>query len=378
MKKNALIPEDLKALAANVGRLSFLLTRDRESLSPAYLRDRGLSEAYVRYFLPANREKIHLALTELSLHPEGILSKDRLRVLDLGAGPGTALLGLLAFFGRRPHKPSLDCTAVDGVAENLRIAGELFSAYRIDTGLDASLRTVRADVEGAEHIVEGPFDVVILSNVLNELHASDEDKIERRVDIVKALLDRLLAGSGSCIIIEPALRETSRELLQVRDGLLTKGFHVYAPCPTQKNCPALTNSKDWCHEDIPWDPPEMIKQLDKLTGLRKESQKFSYLVLRKDGRSLRDLFGSGAFRVVSEPLVTKGKIEFYICGDEGRRLVTRLDKDRTEANRFFDVLKRGTMVGFERLADEKTRFKVVRETSVVVYCHEPLAETPSR
>jgi SAM-dependent methyltransferase len=156
--------EELKSLAANVSKLSSLLTKDRESLPAAYLRDAGLRSAYVRYYLPTNMQKVHLALTDLSLHAERLLSKDRLRVLDLGAGPGTALLGLLAFFDQRPQPPALACVAVDRVAENLRLAEELFAAYRTNNLIDASLKTIRADVEGVAGLFGGFFDLIILSN----------------------------------------------------------------------------------------------------------------------------------------------------------------------------------------------------------------------
>ena len=362
-------PEDLKSLAANVSKLSTLLTKDRESLPPAYLKDPGLRAAYVRYYLPSNMKKVHLALSDLSLHAGRLLSKDRLRVLDLGTGPGTALLGLLAFFAQRPERPSLSCVALDRVGENLRTAEELFAAYRTNKSLDAALQTMRADLEGVGPIVEGTFDLILISNVLNELFPFDEDRTVRRTGIVRAILEKHLAADGSCIIIEPALRETSRELLEVRDGLVAGGLTVYAPCLAVKNCPALANPKDWCHQEVAWDPPALIKEIDRLTGLRKDALKFSYLVLRKDNRSMLDLFGRDAFRVVSEPLVTKGKMEFYICGAGDRKLVTRLDKDRTAANQFFEVLKRGAIVGFERMIDEGTRYKIEPTTGVIIHRH---------
>ncbi len=363
-------PEELKSLVSNVSRLSTLLTRERESLPPAYLKDPGLRNAYVRYYLPANEKKVQLALSELALHPGGLLPQDRLRVLDLGAGPGTALLGMLAFFLRQPRRPSLSCTAVDRVAENLRAAGELFAAYCADNSIQAALVPVRAELEGIERAVEGTFDLILMSNVLCELFPLDEDRVNKRTGFVRAVLSRLLSDTGSCIIIEPALRETSRELLAVRDGLAAEGFSVYAPCLATLACPARANPKDWCHEDIPWDPPSLIREIDRLTGLRKDSLKFSYLVLRKDGRSLADLFGRDCFRVVSEPLRSKGKIEFYICGTGGRKMITRLDKDRTEANRLFEEMKRGAIVGFERLIDEGKRFKVGPETEIIIHKHE--------
>ncbi|HUJ17423.1 MAG TPA: small ribosomal subunit Rsm22 family protein [Nitrospirota bacterium] len=357
------------SLAESVKQLSKLLTSDRESLPAAYLKDPQLRTAYLRYYLPANMKKVHLALTDLSLHPEWLLSRPRLRVLDLGAGPGTALLGLLAFFAQRQQRPSITCVAVDRVAENLRIAEDLFNSYRTNKKLDASLKTIRGDIESAEFAAEEPFDLVIFSNVLNELFPFDEDRTARRIDIVNTALSKSLAEGGSCIIIEPALRETSRDLLEVRDGLLQQGFFVFSPCLIGTKCPACENPRDWCHEDIPWDPPQLIKQIDKLAGLRKDSLKFSYLVLRKDSRSLSDMFGPDAYRVVSEPLITKGKIEFYLCGLEGRKLVTRLDKDRSPLNVHFEKLSRGAIVSFERLRNEGTRFKVEQLTEVIIHKH---------
>jgi ribosomal protein RSM22 (predicted rRNA methylase) len=298
-----------------------------------------------------------------------LLAKPSLRVLDLGAGPGTALLGLLAFFAQRSNRPSLECVAVDRVFENLRIAEDLFNSYRSNKKLNATLKTIRADIESAEHITEDAFDLLIFSNIMNELFPFDEDRVARRIGIVQTVMALNLNPDGNCIIIEPALRETSRELLEVRDGLLEQGFYIFSPCLTSTRCPALQNQKDWCHEDIPWEPPALIKEIDRLTGLRKDSLKFSYVVFRRDSRSLPDMFGPDAFRVVSEPLITKGKIEFYLCGLQGRKLVTRLDKDRSPLNVHFEKLNRGAIVSFERLRDEGARYKVEQLTEVVIHKH---------
>jgi ribosomal protein RSM22 (predicted rRNA methylase) len=358
-------PVELKALAANVTRLSELLTRERDSLPAAYLKDKGLREAYEAYYLPANLRKIQAPLAELGLHPGNLFGNNTLRVLDLGCGPGTAMLGMLDFFAARKKRTRLEFTAVDHVAENLKMAEELFAAFKSVSDLDLSLKTVRSTIELAPHLREAAFDLIIFSNVLNEIFIHEEARIVRRTVLVAELLRRFLADDGSCIIIEPALRETSRELLEVRDGLLEQGFRIYAPCLCHaKKCPALANPKDWCHADLAWDPPAEIQELDKLTGLRKDSLKFSYLVLRKDSQSLAGLYGGNAFRVVSEPLVSKGKIEFYICGELGRRLIARLDKDANAQNESFGKLQRGDIISFERLIDEGKRYKVGKETGV--------------
>ncbi len=356
--------EDLTSLAADVARLSRLLTKEREHIPASYLENRRLRRAYISYFLPSNLRKIHLPLRELSRHPLSTLSNERLRILDIGSGPGTATLGVLEFLSGKEKETVLEFTAADQVSENLQDTEALFESYRDRYNMRASLHTVKTNLEKLEPSLMGHYDLIIFSNVLNELFHREEEKISKRIDLLDTVLRRFLAHNGSCIIIEPALRDTSRELLMVRDGLLAHGFHAYSPCLMSKSCPALVNPKDWCHENVPWDPPALIQKIDKLTGLKKDSLKFSYAVIRKDSMSLADLHDMPSFRIVSAPLISKGKIEFYLCGKGGRRLITRLDKDSSLLNEEFETLKRGTVVSFVNLLDEGKRYKVAKDTAV--------------
>ncbi len=364
-EQNSLTATELKALAANVARLSSLLTRERQTLPAAYLKDEGLRRAYVLYFLLSNLYKIHIPLHELSLHPSNLLSKQRLRILDIGSGPGTAILGIMDFFSAHEKCPTLEFTAIDHVKENLRDSEALFGLLRERVSMAATLKTIKSSVEMVSSFPKGPYDLIVLSNILNEMVHSDEDRTSKRIAILKTVLTDLLAADGSCIIIEPALKQTSRDMLEVRDGLLDEGFCIYSPCLMGEKCPALQNPKDWCHEDIPWEFPEIIREVDRLTGLRKDSLKFSYLVIRKDGLSIKDIYGDSSFRVVSESLVSKGKIEFYVCGKEGRRMITRLDKDKEIRNEAFVDIRRGDIVRFKGVMDEGKRLKVGKETNVV-------------
>jgi ribosomal protein RSM22 (predicted rRNA methylase) len=359
-------PAALQALAADILRLSKLLTRDRSELPAAYLNDAALRKAYQTYFLPPNRAKVKLALTELSRHPQELLRKDRLRILDLGSGPGTAVLGTLDFFSQQDHRPFLEFTAQDQVAENLKEAARLFSNLQHGDDVVSTLTTIHSTIDKVESRLDGHYDIIMLSNLLNELYAHDAAKLSRRTELMAHLLGTFLTPDGSCILVEPALQGTSRDLLLVRDALREQGFTVYAPCLRQEPCPALLNPKDWCHEDIPWEAPPLIRTLDKLTGLRKDALKFSYLVLRLDGISLSDVYGAQAFRVVSEPLVSKGKAEYYVCGAAGRKLITRLDKDRSPKNQAYSGLRRGDIVAFDGLRDEGKRFKVEKGTRVII------------
>ncbi|MBI3584886.1 MAG: hypothetical protein HY096_13200 [Nitrospinae bacterium] len=361
---SSLTNSELNSLASDIIELSNLFTKERKILPPQYLNNKRLRRAYILYFLPSNIYKIHLPLKELSLHPKKILSKKELKILDLGSGPGTTILGILDFFSNQKKKPSLEFTAIDSVAENLSITKDLFKLYIENINIDASLKTFKINVEKAGAIPQDTYDIIILSNILNELFYNDEKKNAERVSFLNTIIDKFLTPDGSCIIIEPALRETTREMLEIRDSLVKNGFKIHSPCLIDDPCPALSNPKDWCHEDIPWIPPVIIKEIDKLTGLRKDSLKFSYLVLRKDKLSLTDVLEKNSCRIVSEPLISKGKLEFYICGHGGRQLITRLDKDETPSNIQFQKLQRGDIVTFEALIDKGKRLKVGKNTVV--------------
>ena len=359
-------PDELNILAENTSRLSNLFTRDRANFRTEYLKDKNLRKAYILYFLPSNLYKVHIPLRELSLHPANIFMTDRLRILDLGSGPGTAILGISEYFHQSGYKPFLDFYAIDNISENLRDAEALFNLFRNECSVEGSIKTFKSCIEKVKNLPVGPFDIIILSNILSEVAHNEPDRIAKRGAIVKRFIEDFLNDSGSCIVIEPALRNTSREMLEVRDKLLKEGFHIYSPCLINKDCPALENPKDWCHEDIPWNPPELIKSIDALTGLRKDSIKYSYLVIRKDTLSLTDIHGEHSFRVVSEPLISKGKIEFYVCGSIGRRLIVRLDKNRSGLNKAFEGMKRGNIVILKGFINEGNRLKVSIETDIQI------------
>src|SRR5262249_20604063 len=110
----------------------------------------------------------------------------------------------------------------------------------------------------------------------------------------------------------------------------------------------------WCHEDLPVDLPPALAPIARAAGLRWQGLTFSYLVLRKDGKTL----GAG-WRVVSDPIVTKGKRELFLCGKVSpdvpaeRLRVQRLDRHTSPANAAFGELVRGDCVSvappFERV-----------------------------
>jgi ribosomal protein RSM22 (predicted rRNA methylase) len=182
-----------------------------------------------------------------------------------------------------------------------------------------------------------PADLVVIGTVLNELAVPDR----------LALVEKALAATakdGAVIIVEPALRETSRALHELRDAILAgKRAHVFAPCTRRgAPCPMLANPDDWCHEDRLVALPPRTAELARVTHLRDDGLKFSYLVLRHDAAPLVD--EPGAWRLVSAPFSAKGKHEVFGCSDAGRVPLRLLKRNRSEANRAFERAKRGDVI----------------------------------
>ena len=156
-----------------------------------------------------------------------------------------------------------------------------------------------------------------------------------RAALVFAWARELLAEGGRIVLIEPALRETSRDLLAIRDRLLPAGFFVVAPCLWQGPCPALARERDWCHDSAPWPPEEAAARAGQ------SRVDYSYLVLARAGEPSTE---RRLFRVVSDPIVEKGRLRLWGCGPAGRHPLVRLDRDRTPANAGFDEAARGDLL----------------------------------
>jgi len=340
-------------LARAVAELSRRFTKDRGHLSRTYLDDGLLRAAYLRYFLPVNLAKIQLLLDEMSA-PQSVKG---FSVLDIGSGPGTAMLAVLDWWYQRKLPGALSVTAVDSSSGALRQAGLLWDRYcRMASIQEAGLQTSVGDLERREWSEQvrqkGPFDLIILANCLNEIHTKGTDPIETKTGLVVECLS-LLTPPGTMMIVEPALRETSRALHQVRDRLLQeKCCTLYSPCLHEQNCPALAKADDWCHEERTWEPPVSIQEIDEEVGFIKDALKFSYLLLRKDGKTIVNR-GADVYRVVSELRELKGEKRAWLCNEHGRQEVGRQDRLASPHNEAFDQWHRGVIVQIEKIVHKE-------------------------
>lgn len=327
-----------KALSHAIRNRSELYTTNREELGDEP-RGRLADDLAARalFFGVADAAKIHIPLAEL--RNRGVLPGHRpLRVADLGAGAGAMTLGMLGFFAGELGE--IEVTAVDRDRAALELMRRAVAELPAQWRDGCSLETTCADVTTWRPAQPG-FDLIIAGTLLNELEPELGHELAAR-------WLPWLADDGALIILEPALRETTRELHELRDRLITerRGF-VFAPCTRQQApCPMLADERDWCHEDRPVDLPERTARLVRATGLRSFGLKFSYLVMRREPDRLVDDVGERrALRVVSRPRKLKGRLECFVCGDDVGRLSLRLLKrNRTDANRDLEAARRGDVV----------------------------------
>jgi len=323
-----------KKLREAILRLSDSFTRNRADLPASYFDDETNRLAYLAGFVLTNAEKVKLCLSQVKkLLPQ----TGRLSVLDVGSGPGTAVFAASELLSDRDAV----FTALEKNKSVLQEAKTLERALQKKHGVDWL-------VGGVEKTPSSPFDLIVAANVLNELDAQQQLKTVKE----------LLSTGRLVVLIDPALKQTARDLMKLRDQLVVGSLaSVIAPCTHQKPCPMLSaNKRDWCHFYIEWKRPKLIEALDNATGLDHRYLKLSYLSLRAR-RSNLDLENKIAaspaaprndnYRAVSSLLKTKGKLELVVCGNGELGRLRRLDKNASETNRAFGQAKRGDLVSFQ-------------------------------
>jgi hypothetical protein len=325
-------------VAAERGRGSRIhrgLTGARELVGTRYLADPALRREYADEIAPRTGAALGKILAELYRPGD----PGPARVLDLGAGTGAVGQAVRGFFaGGSPELVAVDRVPGPGI--------------------------LVADLARELPRVEGRFDLIVAAHLLGELYLDTPaaERADQRARRVMAWSRAFLADRATLILIEPALRETSRALLAVRDRLIASGLHVIAPCFWTGPCPALERDRDWCHDAA----AAAERRID-----------FSYLVLRSTPAPAAS---PTVFRIVSDPLVEKGRLKIYGCGPAGRHALVRLDRHATPANAGLDQLARGDVahVAGTELAGDGLRITAEAEVTRSPHPAAALPTSPLR
>lgn len=322
-------------------------TSEREAIHKAPDREADLA-ARALFFSPVDAAKIAAPLAELvRARGGGLLGPGAapgagdppVRVVDLGAGCGAMSLGLLATVGALASR--WEITLVDRDAPALAIARAALERLAAALALDVAVKVTAQELSSWKPV---PCELVLAGTVLNEL------SVPASRAVVAAALASIKGarGDGAVLLLEPALRDATRRLHELRDEqIAAKTSSVIAPCVRQgAPCPMLARPTDWCHEDRPFQPTERVGLVADVTRLRDGNLKYAYLVLAlRPAPLLPPRPGHAALRIVSGVLPGgKGKREQWACGDAGRISVRRLDRRANPTNAWFDELRRGDLI----------------------------------
>ena len=298
---------------------------------------KNLRLAYFLSFMPANQARVATVWSEL--HRLGFRWNTQdlktFRGIELGAGPATGACGILT--GEKFAPTGLPDTGNFALLEQDKATLELgcrwVEEYFPSLGFnDWSVRPFHRSVDLSKPLLprSAPsFHLWLTSYFLNE---SSVDAATQARILVEAW-DRHLEEDGLVIFVEPALKQQSRRLLELRRELLKLSekrglgwLKVLTPCLGHQTCGALAAEEDWCHDEAIWWRPPYLRKIDQLSGLDRRTLPFSHLVITKSGKPIEEILpalkGSRAeerYRLVSPSHHEGRDLEFFLCGQEGKR-----------------------------------------------------------
>ena len=303
VSKHELAPflSELSAISASY------IAHDVGSKLPSPMKSVRSAEAYALYYTIINAAKI------MHLSPSLAFEKEEISVLDLGCGPGTAGLALLAALDR-----SIRLTCVEHSPHMRQLAERLLSRYQGEGKL-TKLSLLPALAPSSSET----YDLVIAANVVAELDTSEGERTMR------TLAERTAPG-GYLVVLEPGQQRHTRRLMHLRDSLLesTNEFAPLFPCLRRDRCPMLASSEtDWCHGTIEWHQPRLNAHLDDLLSFNKHRIKYSAFIFQRGGTV------SSGVRVLTPPEKTRAGIDTLVCGEDTYGVVRIRKGARSERNR---------------------------------------------
>lgn len=246
---------------------------------------------YLSYFLPLNYSRVLSVAQEAQARGFFAGLED---VYDFGAGLATASLALSQITNLRFH-------LIEQAAQPKTLIENHFSYFK-PTEWMTQLHS--------KNISNGRKSLAVFSYSLTELAELPEWAYE-----CEALM-----------IIEPSTQEDGRKLLELREKLLKKGYHVWAPCTHEGPCPLLHQSKnDWCHDRIHFNAPEWFLKMEEHLPMKNRTLTMSYLLLRRTAPQKIN-----AARTVGDRLKEKGKDRQMICRGSDREFLAWMHKHKIE------------------------------------------------
>ncbi|ORX23185.1 ribosomal small subunit Rsm22 [Thermoanaerobacterium sp. PSU-2] len=248
--------------------------------------------AYISYRMPATFGAIYAVLNDIKDICSDINPKS---ILDVGAGPGTAMWAATSIWN--------DINKITLLEKNKNMIkiGKNLSANSNNNSIKNSI-WMEVDLENLPVLPK--HDMVIASYSIGEMN----DDVQR--EIIKKLWESV---NDMLIIIEPGTKIGFSNIKRAREILVSFGAHVISPCSHANECPI--NDDDWCHFSSRIQRTSIHRKV-KNGQLSYEDEKFSYIcVSKKPCKTIKS-------RIIRHPQIKKGHIILDLCTNDGIKKVT--------------------------------------------------------
>ena len=292
------------------------LTRAAEGLSQRYraevhdghlhLSDDLVARAYLVTRAPATYAAIAACMAAFSDVRPDFAPRT---LLDVGAGPGSALLAAAERW------PGLKDALLLEASPAIRAWGERVTAQ-------LPLRVVWETTDATSGLAGTvPHDLVTAAYMLNELIP------ETRAHLVD---DLWALTADTLLLVEPGTPGGWTRILEARARLITAGAHLLAPCPHAARCPL--SPPDWCHFSQRVARSKGHRQAKK-AEVGWEDEKYIYLAAsRQPGQETEA-------RVLAPPRARSGLVTLKLCQQDGtaaQRPISKREGARYKAARRAD------------------------------------------
>jgi ribosomal protein RSM22 (predicted rRNA methylase) len=257
--------------------------------------------AYLAVRLPATYAALRRVFSEINVRaPQAEIAS----MLDLGAGPGTAL-----FASSEEFTSLQQATLVESDAGWIAVGKRL--AEQSNAPMIQQAQWLKQDMRSGLPCEK--HDLVVISYTLGELPQA----------AAEAVLNKAWKYAGKLlVVVEPGTRRGFSIINAARSAFIANAATILAPCPHHFICP-MAAAGDWCHFSQRVERTSQHRQL-KGGALGYEDEKFSYLVAAKNNSP------STGSRVVRHPGRHSGHVQLVLCTPHGRienRTVTRSNKE---------------------------------------------------
>jgi hypothetical protein len=328
-RKKPFSQEDVAFFSKGLLELSDFFTEDRESAKlPNYFTTAKFRSSYFLYFLALQGAKFLTLFDRYPAAVEATLEHARktgtLRILDLGAGPGTASIAFFIhvmekFRGEKKLPFKIHLHWVDH-NKTILDDGKLFferllahlseknPEFEADISLTTDTRAWWQHPKGFEFEAS----LVLFGNVLNE---SADDPRAFQMGLAPFLKN---PSGGGILMIEPAFKSASQRLSRIRDEWIQEfvgaDAPIWGPCLHSGPCP-LATGRDWCHYSVPAElPGQFFRKFSIKLGSVRDWLKFSFLWI--GSRESIEAIASpqkGLARVVSNSMKTNFGDNHQVC-----------------------------------------------------------------